>query len=67
MFVVKKVVDSKKQWAWALFAAGLVYGIVKMPFIIGREDRIVDERVDIYTAVEEAGISNAVVIVSNHT
>ena len=67
LFVVKKVVDAKARWAWALFAAGLVYAIIKMPYIIEREDRVVDERVDIYTAVEKAGINNAVVIVSAHT
>lgn len=67
LFVVKKVADSKARWTWALFAAGLVYGIVKMPYIIERESRVVAERVDLYTAVEKAAISNAVVIVSTHT
>ena len=67
LFVVKKVVDSKARWAWALFAAGVVYGIIKMPFIIEREHRIVEERVDLYNKVENAGLSNAVVIVSAHT
>lgn len=67
LFVVKKIVDSQTRWTWALFVAGLVYSIVKMPYIIEREHRIVEERVDLYETVEESGITNAVVFISRHT
>lgn len=67
LFVVKKVFDTKARWAWALFAAGLIYGVVKMPYIIEREHRVVQERIDIYEKVREANISNAVVFVSSPT
>ena len=67
LFVVKKVFDTKARWAWALFAAGLIYGIVKMPYIIEREHRVVEERIDIYEKVREANLTNAVVFVSSHT
>ena len=67
LFVVKKIFDTKARWAWALFAAGLVYGIVKMPYIVDREHRVIEERLDIYTKVRESNISNAVVLVTSHT
>ena len=67
LFVVKKVFDTKARWAWALFAAGLIYGIVKMPYIIEREHRVVEERMDIYEKVRESRIANAVVLVSSYT
>jgi 4-amino-4-deoxy-L-arabinose transferase-like glycosyltransferase len=67
LFIVRKVMDSKVKWAAALFAAGLIYGIVKMPFIIHREHRIISERTDIYKQVEKANIHNAVVLVASHT
>ena len=67
LFVVKKVFDGRARWAWALFAAGLVYGIVKIPYIIAREHRVVEERIDIYEKVREANLTNAVVFVSSPT
>ncbi len=67
LFVVKKLYDNNARWAWALFAAGLIYGIVKMPYIIEREYQIVEERTDLYKTVEESGINNAVVFISRHT
>jgi len=67
LFVVKKTFDTKAKWVWALFAAGLIYGIVKIPYIIHREHRVIEERMDIYTKVKESKISNAVVLVATHT
>jgi hypothetical protein len=67
LLVVRKVFDTKAKWAWALFAAGLIYGIVKMPYIIEREHRVVEERLDIYKKVKQAKIRNAVVLVTSHT
>ena len=67
LFVVKKLFDSRVQWGWALFAAGLAYCVVKMPYIVEREHRIVEERVDLTEAVSAAGVDNAVVFVATHT
>ena len=67
LLVVRKVLESTARWPIALFAAGVLYGIVKMPFIIQREHRIVSERVDLYTAVEDADVDNAVILVTTHT
>lgn len=67
LFVVKKTFDARSKWPMALLLAGLIYGLVKMPYIIGREKRIVEERMDIYDQVKQAGINNAVVLVTSHT
>ena len=67
LFVVRKVLDSPARWPLAMFAAGLIYGIVKMPYIIEREHKIVTERFDIYARVEESKINNAVILVTTHT
>lgn len=67
VFVVSKVFQTRAKWAAALFAAGLIYGIVKFPYIMEREQRVVEERMDLFEVVKEAEISNAVVLVSTHT
>jgi 4-amino-4-deoxy-L-arabinose transferase-like glycosyltransferase len=67
IFVVRRVLDSAARWPMALFVAGVIYGIVKMPFIMQREHRIVSERVDLYKVVEEANVDNAVILVTTHT
>ena len=67
LFVVKKVFESKAQWAWALFMGGLIYCTVKLPYIIQREHQVVEERIDLYALVEKAVLDNAVVLVSTHT
>lgn len=67
LFVVKRVLDSPARWPLAMLAAGLIYGIVKMPYIIDREHKIVTERYDLYARVEESNINNAVILVTTHT
>lgn len=51
----------------AVFIAGLVYGIVKIPYITQREHQVVHERTDLYSLVEKEKLSNAVVLISSHT
>ena len=67
VFVVSKTFQARAKWPLALFAAGLIYGVIKIPHIIQREHQIVNERMDVYDQVAEAGISNAVILISTHT
>ena len=67
LLVFSKVFQRREKWATALLLASMVYAIVKFPFITYREERIVDERQDMYDLVEEQHITNAVVIVGAST
>lgn len=67
LFVVKKVLESKSRLQLALFAAGIIYCVIKLPYIIDREHQVVAERMDIYRVTSEEQISNAVVLISSHT
>jgi hypothetical protein len=67
LFVVARVMNSRSQWAMALFFAGIIYGVVKIPFIASREHRVVEERNDLYQKVKRQGITNAVIFISTHT
>lgn len=67
LLVVKKVFDSRSKLTMALLLAGLIYGIVKIPYITQREHQVVYERTDLYKLVEKEKISNAVVLISSHT
>lgn len=67
LFVVKKVFESGSKLSLALFAAGIIYSVIKLPYIIDREHQIVAERTDLYKVTSRAQISNAVVLISSHT
>jgi hypothetical protein len=67
LFVVRKLFLHARKWAFALFGAGLIYGVIKMPMIIAREHRIVYERLDLYRQAQQHGISNAVILISSTT
>jgi hypothetical protein len=67
LLVVTRVMNSRTQWVMALFFAGMIYGVVKIPFIAVREHRVVEERNDVYRQVKKEGITNAVVFISTHT
>jgi hypothetical protein len=67
VFVVSKVFQSRARWSMALLAAGMLYGIVKLPYITQREHQVVEERMDIYALAEREKIDNAVILVSTHT
>ncbi|MEX2230985.1 MAG: glycosyltransferase family 39 protein [Cyclobacteriaceae bacterium] len=67
VFVINKVLQARQKWAMALLIASLVYPIVKLPFIVYREERIIDERQNLYDLVDEQKIRNAVVFVSSST
>jgi hypothetical protein len=67
VFVVSKVLEKRERWAVALLLASILYAMVKFPFITMRENRIVDERQNLYDLVESQNITNAVVFVSSAT
>jgi hypothetical protein len=67
VFVVKSILEQKAKWAYALFLAGLIQGIVKIPFIMDREHEIVTERTDVYRLAAESKIENAVILLKTTT
>ena len=67
MFVVSKVFQYREKWALAVLAVSIVYAPVRLPFSAQREHEVVDERNDLYNAVKESRITNAVVLVSSYT
>ncbi len=67
IFVVDKVFAYKQRWAYALFLAGCIYAVVKIPFIAHREHEIITERQDVYRLVEERELHNAVVLIASPT
>lgn len=67
LFVVSKVFQMREKWATALLLASILYAMVKLPFIAYREEKIVDQRQDLYDLVEEEKIRNAVVFVCSAT
>jgi hypothetical protein len=67
VFVVSKVLQNREKWAMAILVASMLYATVRLPFITYREERIVDERQDLYDLVEDQKITNAVVLVASPT
>lgn len=67
LFVVRKVIESHNRWLTALFCAGLLYSVAKMPFIVMREHRVVVQRSDLYNQVKSKNIHHAVILISSHT
>jgi hypothetical protein len=67
VFVVAKVISLNKKWLTAVLVGGVIFAIVKLPFIAWREHEVIDERKDIYALVQKRDIRNAVVIVSSYT
>jgi hypothetical protein len=67
LFVVSKVFQAREKWTTALLLASILYALVRLPFIVYREEKIVDQRQDLYDLVEEEKIRNAVVFVSSPT
>src|SRR5215203_5485632 len=67
LLVVSYVFTRGRKWQVALLVSGLIFAVVKFPFIAMREHRVVEERKDLYEIVEKQKIRNAVVFVSSHT
>ena len=67
LLVVAKVFQMREKWSTALLLASILYAMVKLPFIAYREDKIVDQRQDLYDLVEEEKIRNAVIFVASPT
>jgi hypothetical protein len=65
--VVRRVFNAHSKWAMALLLSGMIYGIVKLPFIAVREHQVVEERMDVYRQVNEQHLTNAIVFLSSHT
>jgi hypothetical protein len=67
-FVVSQVMkQDQSRIIRAIFFAGLIYGVVKFPFIAEREHQVIVERLDLYRHVERKHIHQAVVFVSSPT
>lgn len=66
-FVIHKVFSSNIRLAKILLYASLVILILKLPFMSVREHKIIDERMDVYNLVKNAGVSNAVVLLKAGT
>lgn len=67
VFVVSRFFQYREKWSLALLCSGLIFAVVKFPFIAAREHRVIEERNDVYRVVSESRISNAVVFVASHT
>ncbi|HEY0656327.1 MAG TPA: glycosyltransferase family 39 protein [Chryseosolibacter sp.] len=67
LLVVSKVLALNKKWITGLLVAGILFAIVKLPFIAWREHQVIEERKDVYSLVQQRDIRNAVVIVSSYT
>ena len=67
LFVVRSVSQWQSSYRAALLVAGVIFAVVKFPFIADREARVVDERQDLFDLVRQKGISKAVVFVNSPT
>jgi hypothetical protein len=67
VFVVTNVLHFNKKWITGLFVAGLIFAIVKFPFIAWRENKVIEQRRDLYSLVQKRDIRNAIVVVSSYT
>lgn len=67
VLVVAGIFQFNKKWIMGLFVAGLIFAVVKLPFIASRESHIIDQRKDLYSQVDQHNIRNAVVLVSSYT
>lgn len=67
LFVIRNVVKYKSAFRTALLAAGLLFAMIKFPFITQREAKVIDERQDLYDLVQERKLSKAIVLVSSPT
>lgn len=67
LFVVSKVFQMREKWATALLLASILYAMAKLPFIAYREEKIVDQRQDLYDLVDEEKVRNAVIFIASPT
>jgi hypothetical protein len=67
IFVVAKTLRTNHHWFKVFLFAGIIFNVVRIPFIAYREHRIIEERKDIYAQVERKNITNAVVFISSQT
>jgi hypothetical protein len=63
--VTRRVLESRSHWATALFTAGCIYAVAKIPVISEREHAIVRERTDLYRQVKDHELNNAVVLIAS--
>lgn len=68
VFVISQVMKQNQTAVIrAIFFAGLIYGVIKIPFIVARENQVITERLDLYRQVERKQIHQAVVFVASST
>lgn len=65
LFVARKVWESRSHWAMALFTAGCIYAVAKIPVVAQREHVVIKERTDLFTQVEKRHLDDAVVMISS--
>ncbi len=66
LFVTRSVLASSSHRATALFVAGCIYAVVKIPVVSEREQAVVKERTDLYRQVAEHDLKDAVVLLSSY-
>jgi hypothetical protein len=67
VFVTLKALRHKENWARAVLLSGVVFCILKIPFIAHREHRVIQERKDLYELVAKQDLRNAVVLIASPT
>lgn len=67
IFVVRKAFESRAKWVLAVLLASAIYPVAKLPFIVYRESKIVDQRQDLYNLTKTQRIHNAVVFIESPT
>ena len=67
LFVLRQIFSRGAYWAKVLLYATLIVMIIKIPLILHREYKIIKERTDVYVKVENAHLSNAIVILKSGT
>lgn len=67
LFVIRETIRQKIAWSRSLLIAGVIIMLIRLPLIAHREGKIVEERMDIYTRVEEANVRKAIILVADGT
>lgn len=66
-FIALKSLRTNHRAAKVFLFFGLLFNVVKIPFIAHREHKVVEERKDVFAQVDRMNLSNAVVFISSGT
>ena len=67
LLVLRSSFEGQYAWVRVIITAAVVIMFVRLPLIAHREYEIVNERTNLYQLVEQEGLENAVVFVTNGT